>query len=660
MKRLLVLILSLAALLPSCGNGGSIQTTPASAVTLAITPTTASVPAGATLQFMATVANTSDTVVTWQVNGTAGGGPTLGTISSSGLYAAPATVPNPATITVTAVSQADTSVSASASVTITAKASIGISPSSVTVLAGATQQFTSIVTGMSNTAVNWQVNGMTGGNSTLGTISTAGLYTAPATPPSGRTVNVTAVSQADPSMSASASVSIAPSVATLSGQYAFSFSGQNSLGLLTAAGSFQADGKGNVLNGVEDVNSGAGVFTSVPFTGTYSVGEDGLGSLTLSSSLGPQNFELVVTSNTYARLIRFDTFATGTGNLEMQDLSAFATSALNGEFVVKIDGIDSSSAPLSSIGLLTLDGIGDVSSGLLDANDDGSVTLNNPVNGNYSVGSDGRGTLTVTGSLGTFDFAFYVISAEKIRLVSVDVFPVWSGLGREQQGSSFSNATLKGPVVFAAGGTSSAGGLDDAGVFVSTTTGTILDGVGDENSDGTIISGYPFTGNYSISPNGHGSLTLVSTSVGTADYSFYLETSSQAVLLRTDSSAVTSGTMTEQAQASFSSASVNGAFGFGADGLFSGGSIDKLGQFTANGSGSASGTEDVNGAGALNPSLALSDTYSVASNGRGTLNVTAGGDSRVLNFYLVSPNQMLLIGLDSDQVLLGQGDQQFK
>src|SRR5216117_2738657 len=95
--------------------GVSTTPTPIS-VSVTISPILATVAAGGTQQFTATVQNTSNTAVTWQVNGVTGGNATVGTISSSGLYTAPA---SPATVTVTAVSQADTTKSASAQVTIT-------------------------------------------------------------------------------------------------------------------------------------------------------------------------------------------------------------------------------------------------------------------------------------------------------------------------------------------------------------------------------------------------------------------------------------------------------------------------------------------------------------------------------------------------------------
>src|SRR5438094_6986821 len=96
------------------------------AVSVTISPTSATVGAGGTQQFTATVTNTNNTAVTWQVNGVPGGNATAGTISSAGLYTAPAAVPSPATVTVRAVSQADATKSASAQVTITAPTDVGV------------------------------------------------------------------------------------------------------------------------------------------------------------------------------------------------------------------------------------------------------------------------------------------------------------------------------------------------------------------------------------------------------------------------------------------------------------------------------------------------------------------------------------------------------
>ncbi len=79
--------------------------------------------------------------------------------------------------------------------------SVVISGASTTRL-GATTQFTATVTGTTNTAVLWQVNSITGGNATYGTISATGLYTAPFVL-SAATVTITAVLQASATSSGS-------------------------------------------------------------------------------------------------------------------------------------------------------------------------------------------------------------------------------------------------------------------------------------------------------------------------------------------------------------------------------------------------------------------------------------------------------------------------
>jgi serine protease len=197
-------------------------------VAVAVTPATASVQAGNGMQtFTAAVTNTSNTAVTWSVNGVSGGNATVGTISATGAYTAPAVAPSPATVTVTATSSADNTKSASAQVTISAPINISITPTTASVQTGMTQAFAAAVTGSSNTTVNWSVNGVAGGNATLGMISTAGVYTAPMTVPSPATVTVTAVSVVDSTKSASAQTTVtgAPAAATSGGTSTSSMGG---------------------------------------------------------------------------------------------------------------------------------------------------------------------------------------------------------------------------------------------------------------------------------------------------------------------------------------------------------------------------------------------------------------------------------------------------
>jgi len=105
--------------------------------------------------------------------------------------------------------------SAGLSTQLFAQVSVTISPSAITMGTLATQAFTATVSGSTNTAVTWQVNGVTGGNSANGVISTTvlgtaneSLFLAPAAVPSPASVSVTAISQADPTKLATATVTI--------------------------------------------------------------------------------------------------------------------------------------------------------------------------------------------------------------------------------------------------------------------------------------------------------------------------------------------------------------------------------------------------------------------------------------------------------------------
>ena len=89
------------------GCGGSSSTAASVSTTPLVTVSgTSQVRLGSTTQFTATVTNETNTAVTWQVNGVTGGSATVGTISATGLYAPPATIPATNPVTITAVSVA--------------------------------------------------------------------------------------------------------------------------------------------------------------------------------------------------------------------------------------------------------------------------------------------------------------------------------------------------------------------------------------------------------------------------------------------------------------------------------------------------------------------------------------------------------------------------
>jgi len=177
------------------GTGSSPGGTSSSpAVNLVIVnPNAVTVLQGGSQPFTAAVvgANLPSQQVTWSA--------LHGTITSSGLYTAPA---SGSADTVTATSVLNPLVSGSAAVTLSVPAivaAVAVAPAATTVGLGGSQQFTATVTGSNNPwqAVNW--------SALHGTITPTGLYTAPA---SGATDTVTATSAVNPGVSATAQITL--------------------------------------------------------------------------------------------------------------------------------------------------------------------------------------------------------------------------------------------------------------------------------------------------------------------------------------------------------------------------------------------------------------------------------------------------------------------
>ena len=137
------------------------------------------------------------------------------------------------------------------------------------------------------------------------------MYTAPLLPPPGNSITVTGQ---DGTNSASETITVTYSDHSLTGPYSFSYSGDNQLGFAAVAGSFVADGNGNIESGVEDIASfETGVTTQVSISGNYTVGPDGRGTVDLSNG---NTWRFVMASNQHAVILRTDVANTGSGTME--------------------------------------------------------------------------------------------------------------------------------------------------------------------------------------------------------------------------------------------------------------------------------------------------------------------------------------------------------
>lgn len=163
------------------------------ATSVTISPTSATLTAGQSQHFIATVTN-GQSGVTWSIS------PNLGTIDQSGNYTAPSSTAGQK-VSVIATSVDDPTKSATATVTLSA-ASVSITPTAVTLVAGQSQQFTATVTNSQNGVV-WSINPQVGSIDMV-----TGLYTAPSIISSGQKVSVIATSMDDATKSATATVTL--------------------------------------------------------------------------------------------------------------------------------------------------------------------------------------------------------------------------------------------------------------------------------------------------------------------------------------------------------------------------------------------------------------------------------------------------------------------
>jgi len=178
---------------------------PSVAVTLSPGATTA-MNTGGSLTITASVTGSTNTAVTWTVDGIAN--TTVGTLSGTGntvTYVAPATA---GTHTVLAKSVANPAKSAALSINLLASMGLVVNPATTNIGVSDTKTFIAAVTGTTNTAVTWTVDGIANGNATVGTITGTGntvTYKAPATAGSH---TVAAQSLASASLRASSTVNV--------------------------------------------------------------------------------------------------------------------------------------------------------------------------------------------------------------------------------------------------------------------------------------------------------------------------------------------------------------------------------------------------------------------------------------------------------------------
>lgn len=435
----------------------------------------------------------------------------------------------------------------------------------------------------------------------------------------------------------------------LSGNYAFLVTGFDASGHFTAAGSFVADGAGNITSGIMDSNDPANLLLDQSFNGTYIIGENDLGTMTFTG-IG-RTFALAMMADGNARIIEFDsTGAQDSGVLLKQDTAAFSTSQITGGYAFGFLGADPQGNRYGFAGEFSANGSGTFTSGVLDSDGVSGIASDVAFTGTYSVSSNGRGTMALFSSGQTVNCSFYVVSAQELFAIEIDDISgqnrqIVSGSILQQTGAgSFSGASLNATSILETTAVQSSVGsfTPQSQVGLLTPTGNVnLAFSADENTGGTLTTPSG-SGTYSVAANGR--TTLTNSGIAASDPVLYLVSENEAFIIGTDPS-VTFGFMEPQS-GTFANSSLSGTYAGGSLPPFVTNAVSQVDAATADGAGSLTFVTDSSSTGSgINQNASSSGTYSVATNGRGTVTENA---STTAIFYMASPTEYWSLFTDAN------------
>ncbi len=488
--------------------------------------------------------------------------------------------------------------------------------------------------------------------------SSTGVISGTPTATGTSTFTVTLADSESPANTLHATFSIAistascPNNSTLNGNYAFISNGWSSSTTATSdAGSFVADGNGNLTQGLLDIADQGDAFApkSGTFTGTYCVNSSNIATLNLkyagALSGGNTFIAALDTSDKNGHIISYD--ASGVmvaGLLRQQTTAAFKTSSITGNYAFGLVGGDEIANRLGMAGQFTSNGTGTLT-GEDDSDDLGSLQSSQTLtSSNFSIASTGRGTATITTNGGNFSFVFYVVSSTEMLMMEFDTTTPRILAGQVlQQSGTFTDASLSGTSVIELQSLGSTGSVPTATAGLITTTGNAATYTisADRNQGGTTNT-LSEAGTFSVASNGR--VSLLPTGGGNTRI-LYLINANQAYAVGTNIG-VDSGMIKPQSATSASGAYVGGSFP-----PVSVSVNEEIAAISGFGSGSLSATLDLNGTGGP-VTQTDSWTYVTAPDGRVVLNHSG---RQVGIIYVISGTKFVFLpasALDADPALI--------
>jgi len=666
-----VALLSLA-LAGGCAKGGNGM---GSGITVSVSD--GNVPAifpTQSVTFTATVTGTTNTAVTWSLSGSACTGtpnPCGAIDPNTGVYTAPATAPNPAAITITAVSAADSTATGVLQVHVV-PVTVVVTPTPVTVGQNLVQQFTAVELpddAPQKFAWSCTPTGSCGSLVQDANISGLAVYTAPAS--NGPVVvSATSAVQQSPAGVGQAKVTVAASRLTANTSYALRFSGYDSADHPVAiAGSVTFGANGTVTGGVEDVVINGVYHQYTALTGLYAPStatdnnSNNAGTLTLSASGGPSDtYAVVLDAAGNLRMIESGN-VTGSGAMEKSATAQFNSAPQ--KFVFGFSGVDSSGKRVGYVGLLPLDGNGNISGGMADTNDNGTATSACAappctVTGTYQLVS-GVWTLHLLLGSQALDFDFYIGSGQStantktpltLNAISTTVdatHPTLSGrMVLQDSGTTYDKTALNSDSVSHLTGVDGTGSNSLVSLVAARGDGNGNIGESfDANNAGTIVQAAaqasPCT--YTTATGGRYVVTLLGSGTsctGGLPFVLYASGKNRGFLLDQSSAAVMTGAMDPQTG--------NGSFG-GSE-LPSTYAVATVSSATSGVTPTAAnllltspGNQVFKVAGTLYPgTLAVTGTYTLTFAGTGTIKLTSPAANYVI--YATDTSHFEMIDVD--------------
>jgi hypothetical protein len=445
------------------------------------------------------------------------------------------------------------------------------------------------------------------------------------------------------------------------GNYAFQFNGN-------AAG-----GNPVGINGVFQVTKGAvgiGFYNENELNqapqaqqditgGSASIAPNGLGQLELTLQSGNVTFALAVPasaltpgSDSDIRIIEFDdttgTGMRGSGVLKAANFNG-SLSAIKGGYAFAFSGWDMHSQPAAVAGSFQADGLGNITSGIADVNDNGTLSSYTAVTGTYTTDPVGSGVITLKLAAGlTVTYTYYQVTPTELLATSGDLssatIPLVSGSALQQTGP-FSNASFTGANVLELNGNA----LQTAFYIPDITLGLLAsDGNGNlaaayDEYKGSLIAPQTYTATYTVDPaTGRTPITASATRA-----ILYLVSNKKAFVLGADAS-TSSGLLEAQAGLPFTNTSLKGNY---LGGTIPWPALNVVSLIAADGAGNAQFTSNSSGSKGLLSDQKISGTYSVDALGRAVF--TVSGDATPRIFYVVSPTKTVLLSGDGGGYLSG-------